>query len=120
MEWRGQEDSISILSSLIKCHLLQLVKDMSVSFWMLGIAHARALMKWAVSLDIGCRRLGIWHGVRAGRKEDMSPQTLAKAFWSWAIVRPFMILGRGPSEQRENTIWLILTPHPTPHPCSGD
>lgn len=47
VEWQGGKTAVlSVLSSLIECQSLQLVKDVSVSFWMLGIA--------LQGPDIGC------------------------------------------------------------------
>lgn len=47
VEWQGGKTAVlSVLSSLIECQSLQLVKDVSVPFWMLGIA--------LQGPDIGC------------------------------------------------------------------
>lgn len=70
MEWWGREDSICVLSSLIKRHLIQLQKEVSVSCWMLGIASARTLTEsvlWSFG-SIGGWVCGLESEQRAGRR----------------------------------------------------
>lgn len=51
VEWQARKTAVlSILSSLIECQSLQLVKEVSVSFWMLGIALQGPDIGCAVSL----------------------------------------------------------------------
>lgn len=62
VEWQGGKTAVlSVLSSLIECQSLQLVKDVSVSFWMLGIA--------LQGPDIGCAASLFKYWRRSGRSE---------------------------------------------------
>lgn len=75
----GWDDSISIFSSLIKCHLIQL----SVSFLILDSGNSKDPDREYPMILSKYRRLGMWLGVRAeSRKEEMMAEIQAQVFHS--------------------------------------